>query len=283
MLAVSSGAIFARLSDAPPLVTAAYRLGLAALVVLPLAVWKVRGELRALSRREYGWAALSGLFLALHFATWISSLGYTSVANSVVLVDTHPIWVALLAPWLARERVSRRAWLSAVLCVVGGASIGVGDFALDTPALFGDALALAGGLSVAGYLLLGRKLRARLSLLAYVTICYSSAAVLLWLVVLALRLPVSGFSAGTWGALWGMALVSQHVGHSGYNYALRFFRASLIAASLLSEPILSALWAYVLFDERLTWLTGFGAGLILAGIYAAAADRRDLGGERRAG
>jgi drug/metabolite transporter (DMT)-like permease len=225
----------------------------------------------------------SGCFLALHFATWITSLGYTSVANSVVLVDTHPIWVALLAPWLARERVSRRAWLSVLLCVAGGASIGAGDFSIGNHALFGDALALSGGLSLAGYLLLGRKLRARLSLLAYVTICYGSAAVLLWLVVLALRLPVSGFSAGTWGAFWGMALVSQHVGHSGYNYALRFFRASLIAASLLSEPILSALWAYFLFDEGVTWLKGTGGALILAGIYVAATDRRDFRGEDRTG
>lgn len=271
VLAISTGSILARLADANPLVIAAYRVGLATLMIAPLAVWQARTEFRRLSAGQWGLAALSGGFLALHFATWISSLGYTSVANSVVLVNTIPIWVALLTPQLTHDRLAGRMWGSVLLSVAGGVMVGLGDFALGPDALFGDALALVGALAASAYLLLGRRLRARLSLVAYVTVCYGSAAVLLWTVVLVWRLPLSGFSLGTWGALVGMALISQHLGHSGYNYALKFFSASVIAVILLGEPILSTVWAYLLFDESLTWLKAGGAALILAGIYLAAA------------
>lgn len=270
VLAVSTGAIFARLSEASPLVTAAWRVGLATLVIAPFAWWRARAELRALSRRELGLAALSGLLLALHFAMWISSLSYTTVANSVVLVNTNPVWVALLTPLFTRDRVTRRAWLGVLVSVAGGGVIGFGDFAGGSRALLGDGLALAGGLAAAGYLLLGRRLRERLSLVAYVTVCYGSAAVVLWVAVLAAGLPVTGFSAPTWGAFLGMALVSQSLGHTSYNWALKYFGASVIAVSLLGEPVLSSLAAWWLFGEALTWVKAAGAALILAGIYLSA-------------
>jgi drug/metabolite transporter (DMT)-like permease len=270
VLAVSTGAIFARLSEASPLVTAAWRVGLATLLLAPFAWWKARAELRSLTRQEFALAALSGVLLALHFATWISSLSFTTVANSVVLVNTNPVWVALLTPWLTQDRVSARAWLGVGVSVAGGAVIGCGDFAGGTRALLGDGLALAGGLAAAGYLLLGRRLRARLSLLAYVSVCYGSAAVVLWLAVLLAGLPVSGFSGQTWAAFFGMAIVSQNLGHSSYNWALKHFGASVIAVSLLGEPVLSSLAAWWLFGEALTWLKAAGATLILVGIYVSA-------------
>lgn len=270
VLAVSTGAIFVRLAEAPPLVTAAWRMAFATLLVAPFAWWRAREELRGLSRRELGLAALSGLLLALHFATWITSLSFTTVANSVVLVNTNPVWVALLTPWFTWDRVSGRAWLGVLVSVAGGAVIGCGDFAGDTRALLGDGLALAGGLAAAGYLLLGRRLREKLSLLAYVTVCYGSAAVLLWTAVLAAGLPVTGFRASTWGAFIGMALVSQCLGHTSYNWALKYFGASVIAVSLLGEPVLTSLAAWWLFGEALTWAKAAGGALILAGIYLSA-------------
>ena len=270
VLAVSSGAIFVRLSDAPPLVTAAWRLTLATLFLLPYALWKARGELRQLSRRELGIGMLAGFFLALHFATWISSLAFTSVVNSTVLVNITPVWVALMTPWLTRDHVSRRAWLGVVASVVGGIGIGLGDFAGGTRALIGDGLALAGSLALAIYLLSGRKLRAKLSLPAYLTVCYSSATVLLWACVLSAGLPATGFNARTWGALFGMALVSQHLGHSSYNWAMKYFSAGFIAVCLLGEPVLSSLLAWWLFGEALTWGKVAGGALILAGIYLTA-------------
>lgn len=274
VVAVSTGAIFARLADAPALVTAAYRVGLASLVLAPLACWRGSAELRALSARHWRLAVLSGFFLALHFATWISSLDYTSVANSVVLVNTNPLWVGLLTPLITREPIRRAALVGILISVVGGVIIGLGDFASGGSALWGDFLALCGSLCAAVYLLLGRRLRQRLSLLVYVFICYGSAAVFLWLAVLALGLPLSGFSSGTWGAFWAMALFTQLVGHTCYNWALKWFSAGLIAVSLLGEPIGSALLAYFLFQEALTWPKVVGAGLILLAIcWAAAAEK----------
>jgi len=274
IVAVSTGAIFARLADAPALVTAAYRVGLATLILLPFALWKSGAELRGLSRRQVGLAGLSGLFLALHFALWIASLDYTSVANSVVLVNTVPLWVALLAPLVTSDRIGRRTVLSAVLCVGGAAAIGAEGASLGGDVLRGDMLAVGGAMAAAVYIVLGRKLRANLSLLSYVTVCYGCAAVTLWLLVLILRLPVLGFSTQTYWAFLGMAVISQVVGHTSYNWSLKWFSSSLVAVSLLGEPIGSSILAYFIFGEELTMVKLAGGGLILVGIYLAAAPKK---------
>ena len=270
VLAVSTGAVFAKLADAPALVIAAYRVGLASVILAPIAWWKARDEIVGLGMREYGLALLSGLFLALHFSTWISSLNYTSVANSVVLVNTNPLWVGVLAPVISKDRLTLKTKISIVISVIGGAIIGAGDFATGGQALWGDFLALLGSICAAMYLLLGRNLRRRLSLLAYVIICYGSAAIILWGLVIALGLQVVGFSSGTYAAFVGMALISQIIGHTSYNWALKWFSASLIAVSLLGEPIGATILAYIIFDESLTWTKFIGGSLILTAIYLAA-------------
>ncbi len=270
VLAVSTGAIFARLAEAPALVIAAYRLGLASVILAPIAWWQARDELLSLRKKDYLLAILAGLFLALHFGTWISSLEYTSVANSVVLVNTNPLWVGVLTPLISKDRLTLLTKLGIVISVMGGVIIGAGDFVAGGQALWGDFLALLGSICAALYLLLGRNLRRQLSLLAYVVLCYGSAAIILWTSVLVLRLPISGFSTGTYTAFAGMALISQIIGHSSYNWALKWFSASLIAVSLLGEPIGATILAYIIFAEGLTWVKSIGGGLILAGIYLAA-------------
>jgi len=275
IIGVSTGSIFARLADAPALVTAAYRVGLAALILIPAACWKTRDELRRLSFRDIKLAMLSGLFLALHFATWISSLDYTAVANSVVLVNTIPLWVGLLTPLIARDRIKSTTVISIALSVIGGAIIGFGDFAAGGNALRGDLLAVVGAVCAAIYLLLGRNLRRRFSLLAYVTVCYGSAAVILWIVVLILNLPITGYSSQTVAAFWAMALISQIMGHSSYNWALKWFSTALVAVALLGEPIGSTILAYFIFNEGLTWLKLIGGLFILSAIYIAASGERN--------
>lgn len=274
VIAVSTGAIFARLAEAPALVIAAYRVGLAALILAPLAFWKVRGEMLHLEKRDIILSGVSGLFLALHFAFWISSLDYTSVANSVVLVNTNPIWVALMTPVITAERIGRASFFSIAISLVGVGIMGAGDVGAGNEALWGDFLALIGGVCAAIYLLLGRRLRRKLSLLTYVFVCYTSAAAFLWIGVLLMQLPVGGFSTSTWAALAAMALFTQLVGHTSYNWALRWVSAGLIAVSLLGEPIGSTLLAYVIFDEGLTWMKVIGGGLILAAIYLAAVSEK---------
>jgi drug/metabolite transporter (DMT)-like permease len=275
ILGVSTGAIFARLADAPALVTAAYRLGLASLILVPVAAWRARDELRNLSLRDYRLAMMSGFFLALHFATWISSLDYTAIANSVVLVNTIPLWVGLLTPLISKDRLMKSTIVSIIVSVIGGGIIGLGDFATGNQALRGDLLAVAGALSAAVYLLIGRNLRPRLSLLSYVAICYGSAAAFLWLAVWTLQLPVTGYSTSTIAAFWGMALVSQTIGHSSYNWALKWFSSSLVAVALLGEPIGSTIMAYLIFDEGLTWSKFIGGLFILSAIYMAASSEHE--------
>jgi drug/metabolite transporter (DMT)-like permease len=270
VLAVSTGAIFAKLAEAPALVIAAYRVGLASLILAPIAWWQARDELLGLEKKDYMLALLSGFFLALHFSTWISSLSYTSVANSVVLVNTNPLWVGILTPLISKDRLTLMTKIGIVISVIGGAIIGAGDFATGGQALWGDFLALLGSICAAVYLLLGRNLRRKLSLLAYVIICYGSAAIILWALVIALGLQVVGFSSGTYAAFAGMALISQIIGHTSYNWALKWFSASLIAVSLLGEPIGATILAYIIFDETLTWTKLIGGSLILAAIYLAA-------------
>jgi len=275
ILGVSTGAIFARLADAPALVTAAYRLGLASLILIPLAAWKTRDELRHLSIQDIKLAVISGFFLALHFASWISSLDYTAIANSVVLVNTIPLWVGLLTPIITKDRLTRATIISIIVSVIGGVIIGFGDFATGGQALLGDFLAVIGAICAAFYLLIGRKLRPRLSLLSYVAICYGSAALFLWIAVIALQLPVRGYSTQTVGAFWAMALVSQIIGHSSYNWALKWFSTGFIAVALLGEPIGSTIMAYFIFDEGLTWSKCIGGLFILSAIYIAAAGEKN--------
>jgi len=177
--AVSSGAVFVRLAqgDAPSLAVAAYRLGLATLLLL-LPAWRLyRSEIAGLKPSDWLWALASGLFLAVHFGTWITSLEYTSVASSVALVSTSPLWVALFA-WIAwREPLTPSLLAGLGLALAGSIVISFAEArtAISPRPFLGNVLALAGALSVSGYWLIGRKLRRRISLIPYVTLVYGAA------------------------------------------------------------------------------------------------------------
>lgn len=270
---VSSGAIFARLAACPALAIAAWRMTFAtALVSLALVRWWP--ELRALTRRDFALGGAAGVCLAIHFATWISSLDYTSVASSTVLVNTAPLWVAVLSPFITRERTSRRAWMGIGLSFVGSAVIAGSDFRVGGTALLGDLLALAGGLAAALYLLFGRQLRGHLSLPSYCVLTYGAATVVLWLIVVVAGVQVSGFTAKTWSAITGMAVVAQIGGHTLYNWSLKHLPTGAVAVALLGEPIGSSLLAWRLFGEVPPPASLGGAVLVLAGIYLAAAVRK---------
>jgi drug/metabolite transporter (DMT)-like permease len=269
---------------APSLVIAAYRLTIASLILAPVAFSRYRPELRSLSRVELGLALLSGLFLALHFATWITSLEYTTVASSVVLVSTTPLWVALLSPFTVREPLARLVLIGMGLALAGGAVVGVsdsctassaglacpswGDF-MRGEAFLGDLLALAGGIMGACYLLVGRRLRGKMSLISYVFLVYGMAAVVLVGIMFAAGQEPLGYprQAYLWFAL--LALVPQLLGHSTFNWALRYLSVAFVSISLLGEPIGSTILAYFLLNEIPSALKIFGAILILVGIIIA--------------
>ncbi|SMG39515.1 DMT family transporter [Dethiosulfovibrio salsuginis] len=267
ILATSTGSIFAKAADAPALVTAAYRLGLASIVLVPWAMLHHREDIKGLTSKDWIYTVISGGALAIHFASWISALQYISIASCVVLVNTSPLWVALAAPFITGDRIDKKTAMAISLAVVGAVIIGWGDFSTGPDAWKGDGLALLGAISLTVYLLLGRKVRAKVSLMPYVAVCYGSAAAFLWVALMLSSLPVSGYSWHTWGALWGMALIPQILGHSAYNWALRWVNPAVVAVMLLGEPIGSSVMAWAFFHEVPGPAIVLGGCFILIGIY----------------
>lgn len=277
VLIVSSAAIVIRIvqgEGVPSLSIAAWRLALAAAVLWPLVWSRNHTQIAALTPKEWCLGGLSGLFLALHFATWISSLAYTSVASSLALVSTNPVWIAL-ASWLV-FRESLNGWLAlGITAAIGGSAlIFLSDAQVTTSAaagnsLLGNILAVVGSLTVCGYLLIGRKLRKTVSLLPYIWLVYSSAAIVLMITALATGSSLSGYSTTAWICLFALALGPQLLGHSAFNWALKHVSATIIAIAILGEPIGSAFLAWLIFGETFAPLQMAGFCLLLAGIYLA--------------
>ena len=228
---------------------------------------------------------LSGSFLALHFATWISSLQYTSVASSVVLVTTTPLWVGLFAPRVLRESVGAATYVGLALALVGGTVIGLSDACswmagaitcraaatfFGGKAFLGDFLALAGAWMAAGYMLVGRKLRAKIDLIPYIFVVYGMAAVLLIAIMFGMGESPLGLTPRTYLWMTLLALVPQLLGHSIFNWSLKYIPVSLVSVTLLGEPVGSTVLAYFILQESPGWVKIIGAILILAGIWLAA-------------
>ncbi len=270
----------AQAAGMPSLHIAAGRLGLAALILLPIGFVRVRQEVTQISRRNLLLALISGIFLGAHFASWITSLQYTSVASSVALVTTNPIWVGLASLFMLKERLPRLMLVGMALTVLGSILIGISDSqgSAASNALFGNGLALLGAIAGSVYFLIGRVLRAHMSILAYIWLVYSTAAVVLLMVTAGIWLttgagtpiPFSGYQPLTYLFLLLLAIGPQLLGHTSFNWALRYLSATFVAVSILGEPIGSALLALWLFGERFAMLQLLGFALLLAGIVLAA-------------
>lgn len=287
ILAVSTGSIFIRFAQSdgmPSIVIAALRLTFATLLLAPVALTKYREEIKRIKPDAILLGVLSGIFLAVHFATWISSLEYTSVASSVVFVSTGPLWVALLAPLLLKEHLARTALIGLGLALLGGVVIGLSDACAWTSnglscsaladilhgrAMWGNFLALVGAWMVTGYLIIGRKLRAGMSLIPYIFLVYGMAALTLIVMTFISGNTLTGYTPASYGWIFLLAAIPQLIGHSTYNWALRYLPAALVAVTTLGEPIGSAILAFFILNETPTLMVIFGGVLILAGIYLA--------------
>lgn len=286
ILIVSTSSIFIRYAqkEASSIVIAAYRLSIAALILLPIVLSWHSSELRGLSRKQIVLVALSGVFLAFHFATWITSLEYTTVASSVVLVSTSPLWVAILSPILLRERPTRMVALGMVVALAGGTLVGLSesctfrDLGLACPptevffqgsALYGNLLALAGAATVAVYLLIGRFLRPTMSLIVYIFTVYGMAAVTLVIMALFSGQRVAGFPFYVYVLFLILAAGPQLLGHTSFNYGLRYLSAAYVSVALLAEPIGSTILALLILKEIPAPLEVFGGAVILVGITLA--------------
>jgi len=286
ILAVSSASIFIRFAqkEVSSLVIATYRLTLAVIILLPFCLGKFRREVLPLPWKTKGLLLLSGGFLACHFALWISSLAHTSVASSVVLVATTPIWVAILSPVFLKERISKWVVLGLAVAMIGSVLVGLSsgcafwkvniscsllDSFTDRENLLGNLMALGGAFFSCGYMIVGRKVREGLSFQSYILCVYGTAAVLLILLALATRASMTGFSPINFVWLAALAVFPQIIGHSGFNWALKYLPASYVSIALLGEPLGSVLLAMAILQESPVPLEIFGGILILLGILIA--------------
>ncbi len=271
----SLSAILIRISNAPPIAIAFYRMVFTGIMLTPVLAWvrlqprkNGRGSpVRSLDRRSIGLLAASGAFLALHFATWNASLSYTTVASSVVLVTMHPIFVAVGSIVFLKERVPAAAFVFIVFAIFGSALLSYGDFALGSEALLGNALAVAGAVSVAGYMLLGRFLRRRVDATVYNLVVYSVAAAILLPMAIVAGNPLSGYPLSEFVIFAALAFFCTILGHSIFNWALKYVPASSVSASILLEPIFATLMAAALFHEIPGVLAIIGGTIVVISLY----------------
>ena len=276
LLAISFGAILARVAQAnalPSLAIAALRLGLAALIITPLALWQSRRALLAITRRHVLLTLGAGFFLALHFATWISSLEYTSVASSTALVTTNLLWIGLASFMLFGDKPGRVMACGIAISLAGSLFIFWSDSRTSAPGsnpFLGNCLALIGSWCFSAYLLIGRRLRADMPLPAYIWLAYGAGALFLLLGCGVAGVPLGGYSMPAYLAALGMALGPQLLGHSAYNWSLKHVSPTFVAVVTLGEPVGSAAMAWLFFGESFAPLQAAGFVMLLAGIYLAA-------------
>ena len=266
----------AQQAQASSLVIAAWRVGMATLVLTPLVLIRYRADLARLTRRDIGLGLLAGALLSVHFYTWITSLEYTSVISSVVLVNTHPLWVVLATPFILRERLSKQMMLVVLLAMIGGILVSVGGDAGTAPRqntpLLGNGLAVIGAITVAGYFMIGRLVRTKMALIPYIWLVYGSAAIMLWIAVLATGQQVTGLPGDAYLWMTLMALFPQLLGHSSYNYALGYLSAAYVSLTSLGEPIGSTILAVIFLSELPRQWQLVGSAIILCALLIASVE-----------
>jgi len=247
IVAVSTSGPLMAATAAPALAIAFWRNAFAAVALTPWALLRRRDELRRLLSEQPRLAIGAGVLLALHFATWVPSLRFTSVASATALVSTQPIWAALLAR-RAGARIDARAWTGIVVAVCGAVVITGVDVSTSSRALVGDLLALAGGVFAAGYIVAGGAVRRRVSTITYTTVCYSTAAVALCLACIVGGKALSGYPASAWWRLLAVTLGAQLLGHSLFNRVLRTVSPTMVSLAILFEvpgaAFIAAIWLH---------------------------------------
>jgi drug/metabolite transporter (DMT)-like permease len=285
VLGISWAAPLIRLSDAPPLVIAAWRLVIAEAVLVAYLLWRREWVAwRTLTTTQHGVALSAGVLLAVHFWSWNASLQYTTIAASVVLVNLQPAIVAVGSLLLLREPVARRQRVGIVIGIGGAALVAVPALlqpSLTTsgapapfgmpPRLFGDLLAVLGAVTAALYYLAGRRLRATLALVPYVTLVYGWCTLTVFALALLRGDPLWPYPAHEWAIFAGLAAGPMLLGHTGMNWALKHLPAHVVNLTVLGEPVGASLLGMLLpsIAERPDgWTIAGGALILLGAIWA---------------
>jgi drug/metabolite transporter (DMT)-like permease len=262
-------------TEVPPLVIAFYRMALATVLLMPAALAFKRREIAALASKDLVLLLLGGFFLAVHFGAWITSLKYIPISTSVVLVNSHPLFVVIASYFFLGEKPGRRSLAGTAVGIAGMIVIthdALGDIGL---ALKGNGLALVGALAVVGYFIVGRKARTRISLLGYVTPLYAVCSLLLLLGVMAAGEPLYPYTVTQWAYFAALAVVPTILGHTVFNWAIKHVRPSAISLAFLGEPVAASGLAFIFFAQRPPVATLIGGALVLAGVYLSMSSQQD--------
>ncbi len=274
VISVSTSAILVKVSTAPSGVIAFYRMFFSVLFMLPVFLIKYVPELRLITRRDWIFSIVAGVFLAFHFILWFESLNYTSVASSTVLVTLQPLFAFIGTYFFFKEKFSWKAILSGLVAVIGSVIISWGDFKISGSALFGDFLALIACALVTAYLMFGQSVRKRLSLVTYTFVVYSISAITLLIYVVIRQEPLVPYATSDWVYFILLALVPNLLGHTLFNWSLKWLSTSTISMAILFEPVGAAILAYYLLQENVVWTQALGGAIVIGGVSLFLIDER---------
>ena len=266
LVVVSFSSIFIKLSTAPPLIVAFYRMFISTLIITPYFIYKYRKHYRLLFDYRL---ILVGLLLALHFIFWITAFEYTSVANAVIFVALQPLYSIIFEYMFSREDLQKKTIIGVVLAMSGTIIISIGDINILFTRIWGDLLAFTAGLFAAFYLFIGRSLRKKLDYFPYIYVVYTYAALFIGICVLITGISFSGYNRINYLYFFILAIGPTLIGHSIFNYSVRFIPVSIVSLSLLAEPLLATILARLILGEVIVPVTVCGGVIILSGIYIA--------------
>ncbi len=265
---ISFSSILTRVSEAPSLAIATYRVGIASLLLAPVFFAKHIPEMKRMNRKTFILCIISGIFLALHFASWISSIKYTSITSSTVLVNTQPVFVVLGSYLIYREKSSLRSVASILVAIAGSVVISLGDSSMGSNVLYGDFLAMVGAVTVAAYMLIGRYARRNLSVTGYTFIVYTTCTITLLFMALATSTPLTGYPPRELAIFLALAVVCTLLGHSIFNWGLGHVKPTFVSTAVLGEPVLATIFAILLLGEVPTLPRLVGGLVVIGGIYS---------------
>ncbi len=272
VLSVSLSAIFVKLASADAGVIAFYRMLFSVLIMLPWFLMKYRHEVKDLSKRDWIFSAIAGVFLAFHFILWFESLNYTSVASSTVLVTMQPLFAFLGTYLFFKEKITFNTFVAGGIAIIGSVLIGWGDFKISGSALYGDLLALVACALVTGYLLFGQDVRKRLSLVTYTMVVYSISTITLFFYIIVKGESFGPYASMDWFWFILLAIIPNLLGHNLFNWSLKWVSTNVISIAILFEPVGAAVLAIFIFNEYLTATQIIGGIVVITGIMLFVVD-----------
>lgn len=266
VISISLSAILVKLAKADSGVIAFYRLLFSVLIMSPLFFYKYIPEIKELNKRDWIFSSIAGVFLAFHFILWFESLNYTSVASSTVLVTLQPLFAFIGTYFFFKEKLSFKTILSGIIAIIGSFLISWGDFKVSGSALYGDLLALIACALITGYLLFGQDVRKRVSLITYTMVVYTCSTICLFFYVLIKGESFGPYSPMTWVWFLLLAIIPNLLGHTLFNWAVKWVSTNVISVAVLFEPIGAAILAYFVFTEKLIATQIIGGIIVIVGV-----------------